>query len=155
MTQKSRGAGAAAPSGGAACGPLAIFRLWHASCMLFPASGCYYFLPLAEEQPNVPPLITDSFPAAGDPWVLEPGVNTAFVRVQDENDADRLEYFWTVTNLGEQGTATPITGNENGSWLTLPGDPLYDGRVLRCRVIDSFGDSDEAEWPLSVPWEAR
>jgi hypothetical protein len=148
---------AAPPAGAAAGNPsrAAVFRWWHASCILFGTSGCYYFLPLAEEQPNVPPVITDSFPSSGDPWVLEPGVNTAFVRVLDENDADRLEYFWTVTNLGEQGTATPITGNENGSWLTLEGDPLYDGRVLRCRVIDSFGESDEAEWPLSVPWESR
>lgn len=131
-------------------------RLWHAACMSIGLSGCYFWLPLVEEPMNVPPTITASYPAEGETWVLEPGLNKAFVRVQDPDDghAARLEYFWTVGRFGEQGTAVPITGNEVGSWLHLIADEKYDGSILTLRVTDPQGGADDIRWELSVPEEA-
>ena len=138
-----------APKGG--------FRSWHALCMLLGQSGCYFWLPLTEEPQNVPPTITASYPAAGDTWMLEPGLNKAFVLVQDPDGGhpERLEYFWTIGRFGEQGTSVPITGNEVGSWLHLVADDKYDGNVLSVRVTDPSGGADDVSWELSVPEEAR
>jgi hypothetical protein len=136
--------------------PAAGLRMWHALCMSFGLSGCYFWFPLIEEPQNVPPTITASYPAAGDTWVLEPGLNKAFVLVQDPDagDPERLEYFWTIGRFGEQGTAVPIAGNEVGSWLHLIADDKYDGNVLSVRVTDPQGGADDISWELSIPEEA-
>lgn len=137
--------------------PLGIgaLRIWHAACMSVGLSGCYFWFPLIEEPQNVPPTITASYPSEGETWVLEPGLNKAFVRVQDPDagDPDRLDYFWTIGRFGEQGTAVPIAGNEVGSWLHLIADEKYDGNVLSVRVVDPQGGADEIRWDLSVPEE--
>ena len=131
-------------------------RAWHAMCIVIGQSGCYFWFPLIEEPQNVPPTITASYPAAGDTWVLEPGLNKAFVLVQDpdEGHPERLEYFWTIGRFGEQGTSVPITGNEVGSWLHLVADDKYDGNLLSVRVTDPSGGADDVSWELSVPEEA-
>lgn len=133
-----------------------MFGLWHALCMSTGLSGCYFWFPLVEEPQNVSPTITASYPAPNADWILEPGLNKAFVRVQDpdEGHADRLEYFWTLGRYGEQGTAVPITGNEVGSWLHLTADQKFDGSVLTCRVVDPAGGADDISWTIVVPEES-
>ena len=104
----------------------------------------------------MPPTITASYPGRDDVWTLEPGLNKAFVRAfdEDKDDLQRLEFFWTIERLGEQGTAVPITGNEVGSWLHLQGDTIYSGKTLTCRVVDPSGGASEISWELEFSEEA-
>ena len=120
------------------------------------AGGCFFWLPFVPEAQNVAPTIERSDPPPGTPVVMNTETVVVFVVVEDDNDPESLEYIWTVEGLGEQGVAQPInTGTVYGSRLTLQRNEVYDGRTLRCWVYDSFGESDDRDWIISVPEEAR
>ncbi len=108
------------------------------------------------EEINSPPRITASYPAEGEVFTLDLPENTAFILVRDDNDPYALEYRWTIENLGTQGTAVPLQGNnEQGSKLVLGRDDVYDGRTLEVRVTDGFGVAVTREWLLDIPEVAR
>lgn len=132
-------------------------RAWHVFCIpALLSSGCYFWLPLVEEQPNEPPEIRESYPAEGERLDLDLPEVIVYVRVVDKNDPEELSYQWEVNGLGEEGRTEPLAAGSNiyGSRLTLPRDTLYDGRELQVTVVDSFGDSDQRSWLIVVPEEA-
>jgi hypothetical protein len=125
-------------------------QLWHMACILPLCAGCYFWPPLEVESLNDPPEIQTSDPPLGEALVIDIPQVIAFVVVTDESPDD-LEYTWTISGLGDQGTAVPMLGNNvYGSKLTLQRDPVYDGRILRCRVTDSAQLSAEMEWEITV-----
>jgi hypothetical protein len=117
---------------------------------MFLCTGCYYWPDPLEQSLNTAPEIVSSDPPAGESFVIATSNATAFVVVEDDEDATALEYIWTISSLGEQGTSQDMTGNTVGSWLFLEADMLYDGRTLRVRVTDSMNAGTEMSWPIQV-----
>ena len=113
-------------------------------------TGCYYWPEPVEETLNTPPSIVSSDPPSGESFVISTTTATAFVVVEDDQDSNSLEYIWTVSSLGEQGTSQDMSGNTVGSWLFLEANMLYDGRTLRVRVTDSLQTGTEMQWPIEV-----
>lgn len=127
---------------------------WYVPCIPVLASGCYFWLPFVPEAQNVGPTIDRSSPAEGEPLRMTSETVVVFITVIDPNDPEKLEYFWYIDNLGQQGVAMPVTGNSiYGSQLTLQRNELYDGRTLQVLVSDSFGERDDRSWLIEVPPE--
>jgi hypothetical protein len=117
------------------------------------SSGCYFWLPLVEEQSNMSPEIEYSSPELNSIFVLDaPSGSVAWVAVTDPDEGDTMEYLWTIDGLGPQATATAFVNEHyQGSAITLQPDALYDGRTLTCMVYDSRGASTRATWEIEVP----
>jgi hypothetical protein len=115
-------------------------------------SGCFFWLPLVEEQSNMQPVIEYSSPELEGVLLLDsPTGSVAWVAVSDPDEDDTIEYLWTIDGLGPQATATAfVNQNYQGSKITLMADPLYDGRTLTCMVYDSRGASTRATWEIEV-----
>lgn len=114
--------------------------------------GCFYLGPIVPEDLNRPPTVVASYPAEGEPLVLDLSQKVAYVLVSDANDIEDLEFRWTIADFGIQGDATPIQGRaEVGSQLAIARNPDYDGRPLSVRVTDGYGEALTLEWILSVP----
>ena len=113
-------------------------------------TGCYYWPEPVEQSLNTAPTIVSSDPPAGETLIISTSTVTVFVVVEDDTDPTSLEYIWTISSLGEQGTSQDMPGNTIGSWLVLDADSLYDGRTLRVRVTDTQGAGTETTWPIQV-----
>lgn len=115
-------------------------------------SGCFFFLPLLEEEPNLPPIIEFSYPEADQVFRLDsPAGSVAWIAVTDPDKNDTVEYQWTIGGLGPQGTASAFVNNEyRGSAIRLPPDSVFDGRSLLCTVFDSMGASVQISWQIEV-----
>ncbi len=115
-------------------------------------SGCFFWPPFVEIHPNVAPVIEYSSPEADNVFRIDTQQGgVAWVSVVDDDEGDVMEYLWTINGLGPQGTATSfVSGNYQGSSITLPQDPVYDGRVLTCTVYDAAGASDRRTWTIEV-----
>jgi hypothetical protein len=109
-------------------------------------------MPPIERDPNVPPVIEYSSPEADAVLRIDTSYGgVAWVSVYDVDEDDVMEYLWTVTGLGPQGTAEAfVNGNYRGSKIQLPLDSLYNGRVLTCTVYDKAGASDRRSWTVEV-----
>jgi len=127
-------------------------RLWHSLCILLVSTGCFYWPPFVEVHPNVPPVIEYSSPEADNIFRIDTKQGgVAWVSVYDEDEGDVMDYLWTINGLGPQGSATSfVSGNYQGSSITLPQDPVYHGRVLTCTVFDSAGASARRTWTIEV-----
>ena len=127
-------------------------RYWHTVCSSIFLSGCLFWPPFEEIYPNEPPVIEFSGPEADDIFRIDTQQGgIAWVSVYDPDDDDVMEYLWTINGLGPQGTATNfVNGNYQGSSISLPLDPIYDGRVLTCTVYDAAGASDRRTWTIDV-----
>ncbi len=128
--------------------------------MYLSQGGCYFWMPLVEEQVNKPPEIVSSFPEPDQMLELNTDPTVAWVVVEDENDPESLDYLWTIENIGPQPwEPLPFYGDDQniyGSMIRITPDPiLHHGRRLRAQVTDGFGATAVAEWDLSVPEEAR
>jgi len=114
--------------------------------------GCFFWLPFQEIKPNEPPQIEYSSPEVSDIFRIdtkEGGV--AWVSVYDPDEDDVMEYLWTISGLGPQGSAqTFVSGNYQGSSIQLPQDSQFDTRVLTCTVYDTQGASDRRSWTIEV-----
>ena len=115
-------------------------------------SGCFFWPPFVEVHPNAPPVIEFSSPEADNVFRIDTQQGgVAWVSVYDEDEGDVMDYLWTINGLGPQGTATSfVSGNYQGSSITLAQDAVYDGRVLTCTVYDSSGASDRRTWTIEV-----
>jgi hypothetical protein len=113
------------------------------------SSGCYFWLPIIEENPNVEPEILESRPSIGDEVVVDLPEVVVFVVVQDENDPEGLEYNWSIDGIGQIPHQT-LGGNLTGSMVTLSQLPEYDNRYLHCTVYDSYSASVSVEWLINV-----
>ena len=127
-------------------------REWHAVCIVSLMSGCFFWPPFVEIHPNAAPVIEYSSPEAEDIFRIDTNQGgVAWVSVYDPDEEDVMEYLWTINGLGPQGTATSfVSGNYQGSTITLPLDEVYDGRVLTCTVYDAAGASDRRTWTIEV-----
>ena len=127
-------------------------RAWHAVCISPILSGCFFWPPFVEIHPNAAPVIEYSSPEADNVFRIDTQQGgVAWVSVVDDDEGDVMEYLWTINGLGPQGTATSfVSGNYQGSSITLPQDPVYDGRVLTCTVYDAAGASDRRTWTIEV-----
>ena len=127
-------------------------RYWHMVCIVFYTSGCFFYLPPVEQNSNVAPVIEYSSPEPEDVLRIDTVTGSvAWVSVYDEDEGDVMEYLWTITGLGPQGTSQAfVTGNYRGSSIQLPMDPIYNGRVLTCTVYDKAGASDRRSWSIEV-----
>ena len=75
----------------------------------------------------------------------------AWVSVYDPDEDDVMEYLWTISGLGPQGSAqTFVSGNYQGSSIQLAQDSQFNTRVLTCTVYDSQGASDRRSWTIEV-----
>ena len=122
----------------------------HAICTTLLCTGCYYWPEPVELSLNTAPIIISSDPPEGETFVISTTTATAYVVVDDTEDTTGLEYIWTVSSLGEQGTSQDMTGNTVGSWLFLEANMLFDGRLLRVRVTDTSNAGTEITWPIEV-----
>jgi len=127
-------------------------RSWYVFCIMWCTSGCFFWLPLEEKHPNVPPVIEFSSPEAdGIVRVDTVSGSVAWVSVYDKDEDDALEYLWTISGLGPQGTAQAfVNNNYQGSSIQVLPDTVYDGRVLTCTVYDSVGASDRRSWSIEI-----
>ncbi len=125
---------------------------WHVVCMFIFQSGCFFYLPPVEKNPNVAPVIEYSSPEPDDVLRIDTAHGSvAWVSVYDEDEGDVMEYLWTITGLGPQGTSQAfVTENYRGSSIQLSMDPIYSGRVLTCTVYDKAGASDRRSWTIEV-----
>ncbi len=125
---------------------------WYALCCSFTLSGCFFFLPLVEEEPNMPPVIEFSNPEPnGVLHINSPAGSVAWIAVTDPDPHDTVEYLWTIEGLGPQGTAQAfVNKNYQGSSITLPADANLDGRQLTCTVFDNIGASTRIGWEIAV-----
>ena len=126
------------------------FKMRHAICTMLLCTGCYYWPEPVEQTLNTPPRIVSSDPPEGEPFTISTATAVAFVVVEDDENMRELEYVWTVSSLGEQGTKTDMQGNQIGSYLYLDADMLYDGRTLRVRITDPSNAGAERAWPIEV-----
>jgi hypothetical protein len=127
-------------------------RAWHALCLSFSVSGCFYWKPFDQVYPNAAPTIEYSNPEATEVLRIsgaEGGV--AWVSVFDPDEGDVMDYLWTINGLGPQGSAqTFVSGNYQGSSIQLPFDTVLNGRTLTCTVYDQAGASDRRSWAIEV-----
>ena len=126
--------------------------LWHVVCSSLLLNGCFFWLPIEEDQPNAPPVIEYSSPEPDNIFRIDtPSGAVAWVSVFDPDQEDVMEYLWTINGLGPQGTSQAfMSGNYQGSSIQLPLDPVYNGRVLTCTVYDPAGASDRRSWTIEV-----
>ena len=112
--------------------------------------GCFYWAPLDQALPNTPPVVEYSSPDAGIDLELDPEQGgVAWVSVFDPDDDDVMDYLWTVSGLGPQGTAQAfVSGNYQGSSIQLAANQALDGRTLTCTVYDLAGASDRRSWTI-------
>ena len=122
------------------------------ACIVFSMSGCFFYLPPVELNSNVAPVIEYSSPEPEDVLRIDTtNGSVAWVSVYDDDEGDVMEYLWTITGLGPQGSSQAfVTGNYRGSSIQLPMDPIYNGRVLTCTVYDKAGASDRRSWSIEV-----
>ena len=127
-------------------------RSWHGLCICVLCTGCFFWPPFIEVQPNAPPVIEYSSPEADDVFRIDTRQGgVAWVSVYDDDEGDVMDYLWTINGLGPQGSATSfVSGNYQGSAITLPQDPIYHGRVLTCTVFDTAGASARRTWTIEV-----
>ena len=126
------------------------YQMRHAICIFSLCTGCYYWPDPVELKLNTAPIIVSADPPEGEAFVISTSTATAYVVVEDAENVTGLEYIWTISSLGEQGTSQDMTGNAVGSWLFLEADMLYDGRQLRVRVTDTSNAGTEMTWPIEV-----
>lgn len=139
------------------------FHAWHGVCeflgamaalALFP--GCYYWFPLREIQPNLPPEVRVTSPEAGSPVVIDLDQYTVYIGVHDDHDNSALEFIWTINGMGNLGNAEPVPGTDIvGSRVTLEREASFDGHTLSCVVFDTEGASARVDWPIEVVEAAR
>ena len=134
---------------------LSIFSclpLWHGLCISLCSTGCFFWPPFVEVHPNAPPVIEYSSPEADNVFRIDTSQGgVAWVSVYDDDEGDVMDYLWTINGLGPQGSATSfVSGNYQGSTITLPQDPIYHGRVLTCTVFDTAGASARRTWTIQV-----
>ena len=127
-------------------------RPWHGFCFISLSQGCFFWLPFEHEQPNEPPVIEFSSPEASEVFEIDTDQGgVAWVSVYDPDEGDVMDYMWTVSGLGPQGTAQSfVSGNYQGSSIQLPRDNQLHGRVLTCTVFDLEGASDRRSWTIQV-----
>jgi hypothetical protein len=127
-------------------------RRWYAACIFMLTSGCFFFLPLLEEEPNMPPVIEFSNPEPDGVFLLNsPTGSVAWIAVTDPDPDDTVEYLWTISGLGPQGSAQAfVNKNYQGSSITLAPDSVYEGRTLSCAVYDSIGASARISWTIAI-----
>ena len=127
-------------------------RFWYRLCLVACSTGCFYWQPFEQVYPNVAPIIEFSSPDEDDVFRIDGTQGgVAWVSVVDPDEGDVMDYLWTITGLGPQGTAqTFVSGNYQGSSIQLPSDPLLDGRTLTCTVYDQAGASARRSWSISV-----
>jgi hypothetical protein len=115
-------------------------------------NGCFFFLPLLEEEPNMPPVIEFSYPEADEVFHLDsPAGSVAWIAVTDPDKNDTVEYLWTIDGLGAQGSASAFVNQDyRGSAIRLTADSVYDDRNLVCTVFDSKGASAQVSWLIEV-----
>ena len=114
--------------------------------------GCFFWLPFDKVEPNEPPVIEFSSPSDSDVFRIdtkEGGV--AWVSVYDPDEGDVMEYLWSISGLGPQGSAqTFVSANYQGSSIQLPQEMNLNARTLTCTVYDSQGASDQRSWSIEV-----
>ena len=120
--------------------------------MVFVMPGCFFWLPLNELEPNEPPQIEYSSPEQSEVFRIDTTQGgVAWVSVFDPDEGDVMEYLWTISGLGPQGSSqTFVSGNYQGSSIQLPLDTQLNARVLTCTVFDSQGASDRRSWSIEV-----
>ena len=126
------------------------FSPWHGFCLILTQGGCFYTLPFVEIEDNVPPTITISSPAAGEPLVISSSAAMAWVAATDPDDST-LSCQWFVDGYKDLGAGIPIVDDDlPGCYIYVENDPDFDGRTLRCIILDASAAFDEIRWPIDV-----
>ena len=105
-----------------------ILRSWYRLCLVASSAGCFYWQPFEQVYPNAAPIIEFSSPDQDDVFRIDGTQGgVAWVSVVDPDEGDVMDYLWTITGLGPQGTAqTFVSGNYQGKF------PPFNFRVTRC-----------------------
>ena len=123
---------------------------WHAPCFLL-LTGCPYLVPFEYAPEDRPPEVISMSPGNDEPILLDSDV-TVLLFVQDP-EAEAVTFLWSISGLGWQGNAVPVTtGSEAeglyASQLSLAEDPALDGRTLFCDYWDGESEHQQVAWDL-------